>query len=88
VRLIMRHPVADYDAWRRAYDAFDAERRALGAIGGAVWQSLDDARDVTVSTDFATAHAARAFAGSARVRAWMEQAGVAVPPEMWLVAER
>jgi hypothetical protein len=85
---MMRHPVADYDAWRRAYDAFGDERRTLGATGDAVWQSLDDARDVTVSMDFATAHAARAFADSARVRAWMEEAGVAVPPEMWLVSER
>jgi hypothetical protein len=88
VRLLMRHPVADYAAWRRAEDAFDAERRRMGALSHTVYQSVDDPQDITVEIDFATAHAARAFAGSPRVRERMAAAGVAGTPEVWLVTER
>ena len=33
VRLFVRHQVADYPAWRRVYDDFDAERQTLGVTG-------------------------------------------------------
>lgn len=87
IRLIVRHPVADYDAWRRVYDDFDEERRELGVADHAVYQSVDDPRDVTVWHDFATARAARLFATSDRLRKRMADAGVAGEPEMWLVTE-
>lgn len=88
VRLLIRHPVADYDAWRRAEDAFDDERRAMGALAHTVYQSLDDPNDITVAVDFATAHAAQAFAASPRLRERMAVAGVAGAPELWVVTER
>lgn len=88
VRLMMRHPVADYDAWRRADDALDSERRRMGALSHAVYQSLDDPQDITVEIGFATTHAARAFAGSPHLRERMAAAGVAGTPEVWLVTER
>lgn len=84
----MRHPVADYEAWRQAEDAFDAERRAMGALAHAVYQSLDDPNDITVAVDFATIHAAKTFAASPRLRERMAVAGVAGPPEIWVVTER
>jgi hypothetical protein len=37
VRLFVRHPVADYAAWRRVYDDFDEERRGMGVTGHAVY---------------------------------------------------
>src|SRR5712671_6340895 len=52
VRMYIRHEVADYVVWRRAYNAFDATRRKLGVIGQAVYQSVDNANDVTVTHDF------------------------------------
>ena len=30
VRLFVRHGVADYEAWRKVYDEFDAQRRPTG----------------------------------------------------------
>jgi hypothetical protein len=41
-RLFVRHNVADYRAWRKAYDDFDVERKKLGVIAHAVFQSIDD----------------------------------------------
>jgi hypothetical protein len=52
VRMYIRHEVADYAVWRKAYNAFDATRRKLGVTGQAVYQSVDNANDVTVTHDF------------------------------------
>jgi hypothetical protein len=87
VRLFVRHPVADYAAWRRVYDEFDAERRPMGVTGHAVYQSLDDPNDVTVWHDFATREEAEAFASSERLRDAMQRAGVQGRPTVWFVKE-
>ena len=68
VRLFIRHTVADYDAWRQGYDAFDEVRRPMGVTGDAVFQSIDDPNDVTVWHDFEAAEAARAFVSSDALR--------------------
>jgi hypothetical protein len=39
-RMFVRHNVADYKAWRKAYDDFDAERKALGVTGHAVFLTI------------------------------------------------
>ncbi len=87
VRLFVRHPVTDYASWRQHYDAFDAERSSMGVTGHAVYQSLDDPNDVTISHDFATREAADAFSSSPRLREVMEQAGIAGPPDVWTTTE-
>src|SRR5947207_11570807 len=87
VRLFVRHTVADYAAWRQVYDAFDAQRRPMGVIAHAVYQSLDDPNDVTVWHDFATREQAEAFAGSEALRSAMQRAGVQGRPMVWFVTE-
>jgi hypothetical protein len=37
VRLFIRHNVEDYEAWRKAYDEFDEQRRSMGVSGDAVF---------------------------------------------------
>ena len=64
VRMFVRHDVADYDAWRQGYDAFDSTRRSLGVTGQAVDQSIDNPNDVTVWHDFASAEEAKALVSS------------------------
>ncbi len=87
VRLFVRHPVADYAAWRKVYDEFDVERGPMGVTGHAVYQSLDDPNDITVWHDFATREAAEAFASSERLRDAMQRAGVQGRPTIWFVKE-
>ena len=74
-RLFVRHNVADYKLWRKAYDDFDAERKALGVTGHAVFQSIDDPDDVTVWHDFSTPQSARDFASSSRLKEVMAKEG-------------
>jgi hypothetical protein len=83
VRMFIRHEVTDYATWRKAYNAFDATRRKLGVTGQAVYQSLDNANDVTVTHDFKTADQAKAFASSPDLKTTMEKAGVKGSPQIW-----
>jgi quinol monooxygenase YgiN len=87
VRLIVRHSVKDYAAWRKVYDDFGTTRKEMGVTAAAVYRSVDDPNDVTVTHDFATAEAAKAFADSAELHSAMEHAGVAGPPTIWFVSE-
>jgi hypothetical protein len=81
--MFVRHDVADYAAWRRAYDAFDAERRQMGVLGDAVYPSAEKETDVTAHHDFETLEAAKAFIGSSRLREVMGAAGVSSVPVIW-----
>lgn len=85
VRLFIRHNVADYDAWRKVYDEFDAERGQLGVTGDAVFQSIENPNDVTVWHDFDSAEAARAFPSSDKLRNAMQHGGVEGEPQTWVV---
>ena len=83
VRLFVRHQVADYSAWRAAYDSIDGARGELGVKGQAVYQSVADRNDVTVSHDFDSREAAEAFTASPVLRDAMQRAGVQGAPQIW-----
>jgi hypothetical protein len=59
----------------------------LGVTAHAVFQSIDDAHDVTVWHDFSTVESAKSFASSARLKEVMGKAGVKGVPQN-LVCER
>ena len=83
VRMYIRHEVANYAVWRKAYNDFDATRRKLGVTGQAVYQSIDNVNDVTVTHDFKTVDKAKAFASSSDLKTTMENAGVKGTPQIW-----
>jgi len=85
VRMFIRHVVGDYRVWRRAYNAFDKERRGMGVVGHAVYRTVATPAEVTVSHDFASVSRAKAFAGSLRLREVMKDAGVKGKPSIWFV---
>jgi len=87
VRLLVRHSVENYRTWRKAYDGFDAERKAMGVIGDAVYQAVDDPNDITAYHDFKTRKQAESFAASKRLKEVMKGAGVKGRPQIWFVKE-
>jgi hypothetical protein len=87
VRLFVRMDVADYESFRNAYDQFYGERVALGVMGAAAFQLVDDPNDVTVWHDFETVDVANAFLASDALRDVMQRAGVQGEPQMWLTTE-
>ena len=87
VRLFVRHEVADYAIWRKHYDAFNSERRSLGVISHAVYQSVERNTDITVTHDFGTLAEAKAFVSSPRVRETMSKGGVKGQSTSWFAQE-
>jgi hypothetical protein len=69
------------------YDEFYGERVAMGVMGDAAFQLVDNPNDVTVWHDFETAEVARAFASSDALRNVMQRAGVEGEPQFWFTAE-
>jgi len=85
--MFIRHTVADYAAWRRTYDDFGPTRDGLGVTDAAVYQADGAPNDVTVTHEFPSLDAAKAFAGGPELRTAMHDAGVVGAPTIWF-AER
>ena len=83
VRMFISHEVSDYAAWRKVYDGFDATRRKLGVTGQAVYRSVDNPNDVTVTHDFKGVDKAKSFTASPDLKPAMEKAGVKGTPQIW-----
>ena len=86
VRMFVRHEVADYAAWRKAYDGLGSSRRKQGVTGQAVYQGAENPNDVTVTHDFRSLEKAKAFAASAGLKTAMEHAGVKGAPQIWFAS--
>ncbi len=87
VRMFVRHSVANYRLWRRAYNAFDKERKGMGVVADGVYRAIDDPNDVTVYHDFKDRRRAVSFATSKRLKEVMKGAGVQGRPKIWFVKE-
>jgi len=85
--MFVRHSVADYAIWKKGYDAFDAKRKALGVTAQASYQSATDPKDVTITHNFASVEAAKAFASSAELKDAMQEAGVIGEPSIWYTTQ-
>lgn len=85
--LFVRHDVEDFDAWMKAYDAFDAERRSMGVTGHGVYRADHDPNSVTVYHHFDTMEAAKSFMTSPRLEQVMREAGVKGSPDVWFTTK-
>ena len=81
--MFIRHAVADYKAWRKIYDDFASVQKAKGVTAQAVYQDADNLNEITVTHDFATVEAARAFVNCEELKSTMQNAGVVGAPTIW-----
>jgi hypothetical protein len=82
---IVKHRVANYEAWKTAFDAHAAARGAAGIVGHAVNRSADDPNLVVIYLQAESLDSLRSFSASADVKQVMQQAGVQGAPEVTLV---
>jgi lysozyme family protein len=85
--MFLRHTVANYKTWRKAYDDFAPFQKANGVKAQAVYQAADNPNDITVTHDFATVEAAQAFARQDELKKTMKDAGVIGAPTIWFTNE-
>lgn len=86
-RMFIRHPVSDYDTWRKTYDDFGDTQKKLGLRAESVHRDVENPSMLTVIHDFDSADDARAFVASDELKEAMENAGVAGPPDIWITEE-
>ncbi len=87
VRMYFRHNVADYDSWKKGYDAFSSYQKNHGVFYESVYQSTDDPNNVTVIHDFHSIEEAKAFAQSEELKRRMSSLGVKGTPQIWYATE-
>jgi hypothetical protein len=79
ITLFMRYPVADYAAWRRAYDEFIPSQQTMGVIAHTVYQGIANPNEVTVALDFDRLETAQVFLVSEGVKTAMQKSGAGAP---------
>jgi hypothetical protein len=80
--MIVHHFVRDYAAWRPAYDAHEAARRAAGLTNGRVFRSTEDPNDILILFDTSDRRRAEEFGGSEDLKSAMQNSGVIGQPKI------
>jgi len=73
---LVRHRVADFDAWRKVYDGFAPIQAEHGVHAHQVLRSTENPNDVIVTHTFDSREAARAFFATPELKEGMSKAGV------------
>jgi heme-degrading monooxygenase HmoA len=73
---LVRHRVADFDAWKKAYDDFAPIQAEHGVHGHQVLRSIANPNDVIVTHTFDSLEAANAFFAMPELKGAMSKAGV------------
>jgi quinol monooxygenase YgiN len=73
---LIRHRVADFDAWKKVYDGFAPTQAEHGVRAHKVLRSIENPDDVIVTHTFDSPDAARAFFAVPELKETMSQAGV------------
>lgn len=82
-KLIVKHRVADFDVWKRAFLEHGAERRKHGFTGHSVLRDDTDPNIVTCVLAVGDLTRAKAFLASQDLHDTMARAGVQGPPEIY-----
>ena len=73
---VVRHRVADFDAWKKVYDGFAPIQAEHGVHAHQVLRSIENPNDVIVTHTFDSREAARAFFAMSELKGAMSEAGV------------
>lgn len=81
----VRARVADFDAWKRGFDARAAARANAGIIGHAIARAKDDPSEVIIVLQAEDVDTLRRFTSSDDLRRAMTETGVQAPPRVSFV---
>jgi heme-degrading monooxygenase HmoA len=73
---VVRHQVADFDAWKKVYDSFAPVQAEHGVQAHQVLRSIENPNDVTVTHTFESREAARDFFAMPELKDAMGEGGV------------
>jgi hypothetical protein len=84
--MLVRHRVAEFEAWRRVFAGHAAAQRDAGLALAHVWRSQDDPQEVFLLFEVANLERARAFVTSPAVPGAQLASGVRDKPDIWFLA--
>jgi len=73
---LVRHRVADFDAWKKVYDGFAPIQAKHGVRAHQVLRSIENPNDVVATHTFDSRDTARAFFAMPELKEAMSEAGV------------
>jgi quinol monooxygenase YgiN len=85
--LIVKHRVANFDAWKKAFHPMGTSRRKHGWVSHVVLQDAADPNVVTIVNRVKDLAQAKAYAASPELKTAMQEAGVQGPPEIAFAEE-
>ncbi len=78
--MMIKHPVADFDAWKTVFLAHDSIRQAYGISSYAIGRNMDDPNQLIVIDKIADMQKAKEFGAMPELKDAMDKAGVTGPP--------
>ena len=85
--LFVRHDVADFATWKKAYDDFETERNNMGVTGHGAYQADGKPNSVTIYHHFDSMEAAKSFMADPHLADAMRAAGVQGEPDVWFATQ-
>ena len=87
INVLIHHEVADYPAWRSAFESALDWRRKNGERSCRIFHSAGVVNDLTLLFEWENLESARAFMASDELKARMAKAGVKGQPRVEFLAE-
>ena len=85
--LLMRHRVADYPAWKAAFDEHEITRHANGSQGGRLFRDVADPNEILVLLEWDDLERARLFVDSDDLKEGLIRSGVAGATDIWFLED-
>jgi len=87
INLLIHHQVADYTAWKAAFDSAFDWRHQNGERGCRIFRNAESVNDLTIFFEWESLEKARAFVASEELKAKMARAGVKGTPHIDFLSE-
>lgn len=84
-KMLIRYSVAEYEEWRKGFDAHAAAREAVGMRNAKVYRSTEESNDVVLFIEIEDRRRTEEFATSEEVRLNNARLGVLGIPERYYV---
>jgi hypothetical protein len=81
-RLVVKHRVANFESWKKAFDSMESVRKEHGWIGHTVLQDAGDPNLVMIVNHVRDLDGAKRYGGSQALRDGMAKGGVLGVPEV------
>ncbi len=84
--LLVRHKVADFEAWQRVFDSHAEAQQKAGLRIARVLRNLDDPHEVFLFFEVTDLEGARGFVDSPVASSGREESGVVDEPDVYFLA--